>query len=149
MPFMHKRRVVQTGVQWHRGLTPALKCGVGLELGVSQPCATSRGKQVRFGWKCKMTPGGLEPAIPGSVGRCLIHWATGPDVNYTHCAPLAQSFDGGTEVSVARLAAHQQRSDTTRRMLQPGSPRRHSLRKVAKHSSHQPAQKIERSLAQI
>ena len=24
-----------------------------------------------------MTPAGLEPAIPGSVGRCLIHWATG------------------------------------------------------------------------
>ena len=27
----------------------------------------------------KMTPAGLEPAIPGSVGRCHIHWATGPD----------------------------------------------------------------------
>ena len=27
-----------------------------------------------------MIPAGLEPAIPGSVGRCLIHWATGPDV---------------------------------------------------------------------
>ena len=25
-----------------------------------------------------VTPAGLEPAIPGSVGRCLIHWATGP-----------------------------------------------------------------------
>ncbi len=25
-----------------------------------------------------MTPAGLEPAIPGSVGQCLIHWATGP-----------------------------------------------------------------------
>ena len=25
-----------------------------------------------------MTPAGLKPAIPGSVGRCLIHWATGP-----------------------------------------------------------------------
>ena len=25
-----------------------------------------------------MTPAGLEPAIPDSVGRCLIHWATGP-----------------------------------------------------------------------
>ena len=23
-------------------------------------------------------PAGLEPAIPGSVGRCLVHWATGP-----------------------------------------------------------------------
>ena len=28
-----------------------------------------------------MTPAGLEPAIPGSVGRCLIHWATGPSTN--------------------------------------------------------------------
>ena len=27
-----------------------------------------------------MTPAGLEPANPGSVGRCLIHWATGPHV---------------------------------------------------------------------
>ena len=26
----------------------------------------------------KMNPAGLEPAIPGPVGRCLIHWATGP-----------------------------------------------------------------------
>ena len=25
-----------------------------------------------------MTPVGLEPTIPGSVGRCLIHGATGP-----------------------------------------------------------------------
>ena len=28
--------------------------------------------------RLQMTPAGLEPAIPGSVGRCLIHWATGP-----------------------------------------------------------------------
>jgi hypothetical protein len=43
-----------------------------------------------------MTPAGLEPAIPGSVGRCLIHWATGPvevwhrphDINDTaHASP--------------------------------------------------------------
>ena len=26
----------------------------------------------------KATPAGLEPAIPGSVGRCLIHWANRP-----------------------------------------------------------------------
>ena len=37
--------------------------GNGLETTVSQEC---------------MTPVGLEPTIPGSVGRCLIHWATGP-----------------------------------------------------------------------
>ena len=28
--------------------------------------------------RAKMIPVGLEPTIPGSVGRCLIHWATGP-----------------------------------------------------------------------
>ena len=28
-----------------------------------------------------MTLAGLEPAIPGSVGRCLIHWAKGPLAN--------------------------------------------------------------------
>ena len=28
--------------------------------------------------QANMTPAGLESAIPGSVGRCLIHWATGP-----------------------------------------------------------------------
>ena len=27
-----------------------------------------------------MIPAGLEPAIPGSVGQCLIHWATGPAI---------------------------------------------------------------------
>ena len=31
----------------------------------------------------KVTPAGLEPAIPGSVGRCLIHLATGPGENHT------------------------------------------------------------------
>ena len=36
-----------------------------------------------------MTPAGLEPAIPGSVGRCLIHWATGPTENPTN---LEQHF---------------------------------------------------------
>ena len=29
-------------------------------------------------YRKQMTPAGLEPAIPGSAGRCLIHWATGP-----------------------------------------------------------------------
>ena len=32
--------------------------------------------------KKKMISAGLEPAIPGSVGRCLIHWATGPRVDF-------------------------------------------------------------------
>ncbi len=39
-----------------------------------------------------MTLAGLEPAIPGSVGRCLIHWATKPDDLHSvcgHCWPFA------------------------------------------------------------
>ena len=31
----------------------------------------------------QMTPAGLEYAIPGSVGRCLIRWAAGPDAEGT------------------------------------------------------------------
>ena len=38
----------------------------------------------------KMTPAGLEPASPGSVGRCLIHWATGPVAVCHICANNAQ-----------------------------------------------------------
>ena len=47
------------------------------------PSALCRASRLRI-WtrRCSskriMTPAGLEPAIPGSVGRCLIHWATGP-----------------------------------------------------------------------
>ena len=37
--------------------------------------------------KDNVTPAGLEPAIPGSVGRCLIHWATGP-VNHIFATAL-------------------------------------------------------------
>ena len=47
-----------------------------------------------------MTPAGLEPAIPGSVGRCLIHWATGPVgpcccQQLTTCCSALQSFSLG------------------------------------------------------
>ena len=31
-----------------------------------------------MGQSVKVILVGLEPTIPGSVGRCLIHWATGP-----------------------------------------------------------------------
>ena len=61
----------------------------------------------------EMTPAGLEPAIPGSVGRCLIHWATGPTgnaggcVNYSHAIDLPQHLTnaraGGTDASTKRL----------------------------------------------
>ena len=48
----------------------------------------------------KMTPAGLEPAIPGSVGRCLIHWATGPDDNDFQQSNSA-SIKGSTKLSQA------------------------------------------------
>ena len=38
------------------------------------------GTEEHRGIELSMTPVGLEPTIPGSVGRCLIHWATGPCV---------------------------------------------------------------------
>ena len=45
----------------------------------SAPSFESLGSWQHLGMqKNQMTPAGLEPAIPGSVGRCLIHWATGP-----------------------------------------------------------------------
>ena len=36
------------------------------------------GTEEHLGIELSVTPVGLEPIIPGSVGRCLIHWATGP-----------------------------------------------------------------------
>jgi hypothetical protein len=42
-----------------------------------------------------MTPAGLEPAIPGPVGRCLIHWATGPIAFSRNAQQLVQ---GGCDV---------------------------------------------------
>ena len=46
--------------------------------------------QCEGGVTSKMTPAGLEPAIPGSVGRCLIHWATRPSVRYARCVLILQ-----------------------------------------------------------
>ena len=43
----------------------------------------------------KMTPAGLEPAIPGSVGRCLIHWATGPVAQVLRGQELASEMGLG------------------------------------------------------
>jgi hypothetical protein len=51
----------------------------------------------------KMTPAGLEPAIPGSVGRCLIHWATGPGTMQTRAQKptiLGQPWGFGPPISL-------------------------------------------------
>ena len=50
-----------------------------------QPGVNSYCDHYHYYMRNKMTPAGLEPAIPGSVGRCLIHWATGPDVLPIKC----------------------------------------------------------------
>ena len=53
------------------------------EHGIGEEKIACRSNNLRRSTACNadvdnMTPAGLEPAIPGSVGRCLIHWATGP-----------------------------------------------------------------------
>ena len=39
-----------------------------------------------------LTPVGLEPAIPGSVGQCLIHWATRPSVGSFGARPCVRGM---------------------------------------------------------
>ena len=61
----------------------ALQSVLSLERGSSHPPAAAVGSWLRdqeqhLDTDLAMTPVGLEPTIPGSVGRCLIHWATGP-----------------------------------------------------------------------
>ena len=49
-----------------------------------------------------MTPAGLEPAIPGSVDRCLIHWATGAWVKILRAprkATCRESLEASTTIT--------------------------------------------------
>jgi hypothetical protein len=57
------------------GITPAPNANNAKQSAASRACRSARCMACRT---MQMTPAGLEPAIPGSVGRCLIHWATGP-----------------------------------------------------------------------
>ena len=51
-----------------------------------------------WGQSAKVILVGLEPTIPGSVGRCLIHWATGPVLDrsrkhvISHLATMLDSY---------------------------------------------------------
>ena len=54
-----------------------------------------------------MTPAGLEPAIPGSVGRCLIHWATGP----AEMSGTGLALHRGSDLSTTRGAPHPRGTD--------------------------------------
>ena len=49
-----------------------------------------------------VTPVGLEPTIPGSVGRCLIHWATGPLVQCLRIFYVEVTHLGGSSERAGR-----------------------------------------------
>ena len=54
-----------------------------------------------------MTPAGLEPAIPGSVGRCLIHWARGPAEKGSFAkmrSHIWKLLDSGKQIAAPRNA---------------------------------------------
>ena len=59
--------------------------------------------QCEGGVTSEMTLAGLEPAIPGSVGRCLIHWATRPSVGL---APIFH-IKASPQVAVCRLCVRE------------------------------------------
>ena len=54
-----------------------------------------------------MTPAGLEPAIPGSVGRCLIHWATGPAKLFCQIAVTICQVNARATLSSELIRAHE------------------------------------------
>ena len=74
-----------------------------------------------------MTPAGLEPAIPGSVGRCLIHWATGPcDIRQPLESNSSTASCGSFIVSAWVRALLSERSAFAGRYFpQTGSEQRH------------------------
>jgi hypothetical protein len=56
--------------------------------------------------RLQMTPAGLEPAIPGSVGRCLIHWATGPIDNQSFIRKIDAPSHMGVLLHEATRSLH-------------------------------------------
>ena len=92
MPLtMHPHTSMAACVQpWHLKSIEGTQCNaldlwvVGMQLQVPHLCVTHihvlyvHRTCTPMEHRNAMTPVGLEPTIPGSVGRCLIHWATGP-----------------------------------------------------------------------
>ena len=68
-----------------------------------------------------MTPAGLEPAIPGSVGRCLIHWATGPSVHFATEETYAQRTGGEKQIGQSTMLCKfmRQRNPGTPKLVRP------------------------------
>ena len=83
-----------------------------------------------------MTPAGLEPAIPGSVGRCLIHWATGPsDARIQH----KLSIIGRREPRPTRQRGSNPRSPARESATLPTEPQRSCLGRRARGDLGLPA----------
>ena len=71
------------------------------------------------GCLAQMTPAGFEPAIPGSVCRCITHWATGPlgllraryqetvSIYCTASAILTDDQQAGVESTNTPVAGHE------------------------------------------
>ena len=66
-----------------------------------------------------MISAGLKPAIPGSVGRCLIHWATRPsdcrDKRYHHVYPHTHDINGDRSGARRARSVHEHTFAHTRR----------------------------------
>ena len=54
-----------------------------------------------------LTPVGLEPTIPGSLGRCLIHWATGPAKLFCQVAVRICQVNARAALSCELIRAHE------------------------------------------
>ena len=79
-----------------------------------------------------MTPAGLEPAIPGSVGRCLIHWATGPIASLSDLHSHSSLTNRRSQIDSSRLQSH---SSSTKRYSPIDSTQRLGTRRI-RHTRH-------------
>ena len=64
----------------------------------------------------RMTPAGLEPAIPGFVGRCLFHGATGPLVEMK-----SEHVDSAQEANSPQARKHTEQIEKTKQTKRGGT----------------------------
>ena len=67
----------QLSYETHSAHVAVVKCAQRCFPNATKNLSILRARQERLQEK-NLILVGLEPTIPGSVGRCLIHWATGP-----------------------------------------------------------------------
>ena len=82
----------------------AVKCAQRCSPNAPQKLSTLRARQERLQEK-NLILVGLEPTIPGSVGRCLIHWATGPTDGHDVTKSSTSSCSCAQHMS-AKVVAH-------------------------------------------